>query len=263
MLKKEQLEAMKNKTFKEMLDKEKEQVNDNEDSDSGDNDEEDAKNEDDGGNDNKDEDSKNTVSIDFKKLLKNTKSVKTLELPFTNTQVEDVMFLNKRYVEIEEKDQDGNCIKENNQKKMKREIVQEIVALQCNFYMSDCYYYDLVDNPNPVNRMGSENYDVSDWNDFNKKLPYGKKPQKNLVIDKTKSYIHKNQAEQMMPTENREAKVEYYLTKWLVNSKGGMKMTMQSPMFKMDGTFKEHCEDNMELQLNEDGKFLFIIQNDS
>lgn len=51
----------------------------------------------------------------------------------------------------------------------------------------------------------------------------------------------------MMPTENREAKVEYYLTKWLVNSKGGMKMTMQSPMFKMDGTFKEHCEDNMEL----------------
>jgi hypothetical protein len=57
--------------------------------------------------------------------------------------------------------------------------------------MSDCYYYDLKENKNPVNRMGTENYDVSDWDNFNKKLPFGSKPFKNLVLDKEKSYIHK------------------------------------------------------------------------
>ena len=30
----------------------------------------------------------------------------------------------------------------------------------------------------------------------------------------------------------------------------------------MDGTFKEHDRDNMELQLNEDGSYIFITQND-
>jgi hypothetical protein len=48
-----------------------------------------------------------------------------------------------------------------------------------------------------------------------------------------------------------------------VNRKGGMKMIMQSSVFKMDGTFKEHDVDNMELQLNEDGKFVYIVQNDT
>jgi hypothetical protein len=62
-----------------------------------------------------------------------------------------------------------------------------------------------------------------------------------------------------MPTENREGYCEYVLTKWLVNKKGGMKMIMQSSPFKMDGTFKEHDEDIMELQLNEDGKYVFLI----
>jgi hypothetical protein len=50
--------------------------------------------------------------------------------------------------------------------------------------MTDCYYYNLIENENPVNRMGTENYDVSDWNKYNKKLPFGQFPNKNLVIDK-------------------------------------------------------------------------------
>jgi hypothetical protein len=37
---------------------------------------------------------------------------------------------------------------------------------------------------------------------------------------------------------------------------------MQSDYFKMDGSFKEHERDVMELQLNEDGSFVFITQND-
>jgi hypothetical protein len=50
--------------------------------------------------------------------------------------------------------------------------------------MTDCYYYNLIENKNPVNRMGTENFDVSDWNKYNKKLPFGQFPNKNLVIDK-------------------------------------------------------------------------------
>lgn len=51
--------------------------------------------------------------------------------------------------------------------------------------MKDCYYYNLVENEKgPVNRMGTENYDLSDWDNFNKKLPFDCEPLKNLVIDK-------------------------------------------------------------------------------
>jgi hypothetical protein len=82
--------------------------------------------------------------------------------------------------------------------------------------MTDCYYYNLIENKNPVNRMGTENFDVSDWNKYNKKLPFGQFPNKNLVIDKKSSYIHSN-SDQLIPTENKEGQVEYYLTKWLVN----------------------------------------------
>lgn len=65
-----------------------------------------------------------------------------------------------------------------------------------------------------------------------------------------------------MSTENKEGLVEYFLAKWRVNENGGMKMIMQSEYFKMDGTFKEHDRDVMELQLNEDGSYIFITQND-
>jgi hypothetical protein len=52
------------------------------------------------------------------------------------------------------------------------EIIQEVISLQCNFYMKDCYYYNMIENERPVNRMGTENYDVSDWDNLNKKLPF-------------------------------------------------------------------------------------------
>ena len=43
-------------------------------------------------------------SLDFKKLLANDKRQKTLELPFTNTQVEDVIFLRPRFEKIKNPD---------------------------------------------------------------------------------------------------------------------------------------------------------------
>ena len=112
-----------------------------------------------------------------------------------------------------------------------------------------------------VNRMGTENYEVSDWDNALKKSSFDK-VHKNLVINKKQSYTGKMKDRQMTPTENKEALVEYYLTKWKVNESGGMKMIKQSKYFKMDGTFKEHDRDNMELQLNEDGSYIFITQND-
>ena len=112
----------------------------------------------------------------------------------------------------------------------------------------------------PVNRMGTENYEVADWDQTLKKCSFDK-VHKNLVIDKKQSYINKNKS-QLMPTENKEGLAEYFLVKWRVNQNGGMKMIMQSDYFKMDGSFKEHERDVMELQLNEDGSFVFITQND-
>lgn len=61
-----------------------------------------------------------------------------------------------------------------------------------------------------------------------------------------------------MYTENREAKVEYMLVKFRVNKLGGMKEVAQSKSFRMDGTFIEHELEGMELQLNENGKYIFI-----
>ena len=61
-----------------------------------------------------------------------------------------------------------------------------------------------------------------------------------------------------MNTENREAKVEYMLVKFRVNKKGGMKEVVQSKSFRIDGTFIEHELEGMELQLNENGKFIYL-----
>lgn len=138
---------------------------------------------------------------------------------------------------------------------------QEIISLQCNFFQQDCYYYNMVENKNPKNRMATENYEVADWDMALKKSSF-EKVHKNLVIDKTQSYTNKMKENQMMHTENRESMVEYFLTKWRINAQGGMKMILQSEYFKMDGTFKEHERDVMELQLNEDGSYIFITQND-
>lgn len=86
--------------------------------------------------------------------------------------------------------------------------------------------------------MGTENYDLADWDRLNKQMPIDSSPI-NLIIDKEKSYTT-TAKDQMMSTEHKEAKVEYMLVKWTVNKKGGMKMILQSESFSMDGSFKEH-----------------------
>lgn len=137
--------------------------------------------------------------------------------------------------------------------------VQEIVALQCVFYMTDCHYYGMREKLLEVNRMGTENYDSADFNHIQQKLAFDRKP-RNLMIDREMSYT-KSIKKQLMYTENREAKVEYMLVKFRVNKLGGMKEVVQSKSFRMNGTFVEHKIEGMELLLNEDGKFIFITQN--
>ena len=53
--------------------------------------------------------------------------------------------------------------------------------------MTDCYYYNMEQNKNPVNRFGTENYDLADYDRFNKTLPFDTMPI-NLVADKAKAY---------------------------------------------------------------------------
>ena len=67
------------------------------------------------------------------------------------------------------------------------ESSQEIVALECIFYMSDCSYYNLVEKPFDMNSMGTENYELADFDGRIEQMTFDKKPL-NLKVDRTKSY---------------------------------------------------------------------------
>ena len=109
--------------------------------------------------------------------------------------------------------------------------------------------------------MATENYEVADWDMTLKKSSF-EKVHKNLVIDKQKSYTSRIKDNSLMYTDNREALVGHFLAKYRVNENGGMKFITQSGPFKLDGTYKEHDKDTMELKLNEDGSYVFLTQND-
>lgn len=107
--------------------------------------------------------------------------------------------------------------------------------------------------------MGTENYDIADFDNFQQKLAFDGAP-KNLMIDRKTSYT-KGIKDVLMYTENKETKVEYMLVKFRVNKMGGLKEVKQSQSFKMDGTYIEHELEGLELQLSTAGKFIFITQN--
>jgi hypothetical protein len=61
---------------------------------------------------------------------------------------------------------------------------QYIVALECIFYMTDCHYYYLIEKPYDVNMMGTENYELADFEGRIESMTFDKKPL-NLKIDRT------------------------------------------------------------------------------
>ena len=89
------------------------------------------------------------------------------------------------------------------------------------FYASDCHYHKLKEKLLKVNRMGTENYDIADFDNIQQKLAFDGAP-KNLMIDRKTSYT-KGIKDVLMYTENKETKVEFMLVKFRVNKMGGLK----------------------------------------
>ena len=59
-----------------------------------------------------------------------------------------------------------------------------MVALECIFYMRDCHYYNLVKKPFENNRMGTENYELSDFDNKIDSMTFDQKPL-NLKVDRS------------------------------------------------------------------------------
>ena len=109
--------------------------------------------------------------------MKNEKLANSTEFPFSNVHVEDSIFL-------------VNASDENHE--------PAIFALECVFYMSDCHYmamnpqnYAGTNIPSNVNRMGTENYKVADYED-NTETSVFKDAPINLIANRKESYTHEN-----------------------------------------------------------------------
>ena len=113
----------------------------------------------------------------------------------------------------------------------------EVVALECIFYQTDCFYYKLKRNPDPVNRMGTENYKLADFDDKLRDFTFDEEPI-NLQSERSMSYT-KCIDHHLMKTIKRDSKVQYMLSRWLVNlGNGGIIKLDQSEHFRLDGFFK-------------------------
>jgi hypothetical protein len=119
-------------------------------------------------------------ALDMKRLLRNEKLLNSQEFPFSNVHVEDQLFL---------VDPDPS---------KQRPI---IFALECIFFMSDCHYMELNQQTYPneggdsaiisnVNRMGTENYKLADFEENTMSSAFRERPT-NLRVDRKKTYTHK------------------------------------------------------------------------
>jgi hypothetical protein len=88
-------------------------------------------------------------------------------MPFTNAHTEDVMFLKPKMI-------NGSRY-------------YEVVALEAIFYQTDCFYYKLLKNKSTVNRMGTENYKLADFDNKIQDFTFDQEPL-NLRSDKKESY---------------------------------------------------------------------------
>ena len=66
--------------------------------------------------------------------------------------------------------------------------------------------------------MGTENYKLADFEE-NTEMGTFKNAPINLAANRKESYTHKER-QFMMKTQNSEAQVEYYVTKWEYNPSG-------------------------------------------
>ena len=112
---------------------------------------------------------------------------------------------------------------QNSQKMENSTQVRHAIALECIFYQKDCYYYDVKKSDKPVNRMGTENYKNADFDNQLEDMTFDRKPS-NFTMRRDKTYTQ-NIDHYLMNTEKREAQVEYFLTKWEVNQRGGIMKT--------------------------------------
>ena len=79
--------------------------------------------------------------------------------------------------------------------------------------------------------MFTENYKYSDYNDSTEGLAFENAPV-NLITDKQKSYLYKSGLKSKLScTHTKDAKVEYFLSKWRTNEKGCIVKVMQSEGF--------------------------------
>ena len=63
-----------------------------------------------------------------------------------------------------------------------------------------------------------------------------------------------------MKTIKRDAKVQYMLSRWLVNlTNGGIIKLEQSKNFKLDGFFKNSSNKERRLQMSEDGDYIYLL----
>jgi len=101
----------------------------------------------------------------------------------------------------------------------------EAISLEAVFYQSDCFYYDLIQNDvSERNRIGTENYELADYDKTNEGFIFDESPL-NLKVDRNQSYVKKRK-EKLMKTSKEDAFVEYYLVKWKINSSGGIMKTI-------------------------------------
>ena len=82
----------------------------------------------------------------------------------------------------------------------------------------------------------------------------------NLMIDKSSaSYLHDKAVRRRLSyTQIKDAKVEYFLSKWQVNSDGCIMKVRQSESFALWGKFKEN---NMHLSLSEDNSKVLLVMD--
>ena len=109
-----------------------------------------------------------------------------------------------------------------------------------------------------VNRMGTENYKLADYEE-NTETSVFKDAPVNLRANRKSSYVHQN-SKNMMKTQNSEANVEYYVTKWEYNTEGQLRKVAQSESFKFDKTrFMPHKRGQMDLQQTTDAQFVYVV----
>jgi len=100
--------------------------------------------------------------------------------------------------------------------------------------------------------MGTENYKLADYEGNTDQSVFNKAPV-NLRANREKSHVNKND-DKLSKTQNHEALVEYFITKWQYSHDGSLRKVRQSASFKFQSRFKPHKDGQMELSQTADGK---------